>query len=191
MPPTDESDAVLAARAKAGDRPAFDQLILRHKALLYRFVRRYTGNNDDAYDILQDSFIAAWLALRRYDPSRDFATWLRTIALNKCRDFGRRGAVRRRILRLFAFEHAGGKHMHAHVTPDAESPDEQRQRRLDAAIAALPAFYKEPLLLTIVAGLSQQDVATQLKTTTKAIEMRLRRAKKSLVVALADSDGEG
>ena len=59
--------------------------------------------------------------------------------------------------------------------------------QLDQAIACLPAFYKEPLLLTTVSGLSQQDAAAQLKTTTKAIEMRIRRARKKITEALAEA----
>ena len=55
---------------------------------------------------------------------------------------------------------------------------------MDRAIADLPAFYKEPLLLTVVSGVSQQEAADLLKTTPKAIEMRLRRARKKLAQAL-------
>ncbi len=75
------------------------------------------------------------------------------------------------------------------TTQDAaavEARDAVRLRRLDQAIAALPAFYKEPLLLIMVSGLSHQDAAEQLKTSAKAIEMRLRRARKKLAEALAD-----
>ena len=69
--------------------------------------------------------------------------------------------------------------------------ENKRLARLDQAIAALPPFYKEPLLLTTVSGLSQQDAAIQLNTTTKAVEMRIRRAKKKLGEALSDLKKEG
>ena len=181
------SDEALAFQAQQGDKNAFDDLVRRHKAPLYRFVRRHVGDGDDAYDIVQDAFISAWGALKRYDPGRAFAPWLRTIALNKCRDFGRRRAVRRLLLRAKAVEP---------VEPETYETTQQaaavevrgtvRLRRLDQAIAALPPFYKEPLLLTMVSGLSHQDAAEQLKTSAKAIEMRLRRARKKLADALAD-----
>ncbi len=67
------SDEALAAQARQDDRRAFDDLVRRHKAPLYRFVRRYVGDGDDAYDIVQDAFISAWGALKRYDPGRPFA----------------------------------------------------------------------------------------------------------------------
>jgi RNA polymerase sigma-70 factor (ECF subfamily) len=192
---TDEPPALdldLALRAQAGDKRAFDQLVTRHKAGLYRLVRRSIGDEHDAYDILQDSFVSAWLALRRYDPTKPFLTWVRAIVLNKCRDHGRRLAVRRRILKVFALEQPrGASDIAAQLQTEREALDATRLRRLDQAISGLPSFYKEPLLLTAVTGLSQQEAAAQLNTTTKAIEMRIRRAKKKLTEALSDLAGEG
>jgi len=68
----------------------------RHKGWLYQFIRRYVADRDDAYDVLQESFVSAWGALGRFDPERPLEAWLRRIALNKCRDRARRSAVRRR-----------------------------------------------------------------------------------------------
>ena len=98
-----ERDAGLAIQARNGDKRAFTLLMQHTKQPLYRFVRRYIASDDDAYDIVQESYIAAWSALKRYDEQRPFATWLRAIALNKCRDFGRRNAVRARLRILFSF----------------------------------------------------------------------------------------
>lgn len=173
---TTERDAGLAIKARNGDKRAFTLLMQHTKQPLYRFVRRYVANDDDAYDIVQDSYIAAWNALKRYDERRPFATWLRAIALNKCRDFGRRNAVRIKLRQLFSF-----------LLPTAEPPvstetasNDERLQRLDAAIATLPAFYKEPLLLTAISGLSHKEAASQLNTTVKAVEMRVRRARQKL-----------
>lgn len=179
-----ERDAGLAIQARNGDKRAFTLLMQHTKQPLYRFVRRYIASDDDAYDIVQESYIAAWSALKRYDEQRPFATWLRAIALNKCRDFGRRNAVRARLRILFSF-----------LLPTEEPPTstedvqkDDRLLRLDAAIAALPAFYKEPLLLTAISGLSQKDAALQLNTTVKAIEMRVRRARQKLQQELSKDE---
>lgn len=177
--------------AQAGDRAAFDELVLRHKASLYRFVRRYVGDADDAYDVLQNTFVAAWLALRRFDSGQPLGAWLRAIALNKCRDYGRRRAVRRRFLALFASESASGWIQSDHPTAGLESGESRYLRQLDQAIAALPRRYKEPLLLTWVAGLTQRQAAEQLGTSPKAIEMRIRRAKESLGQALLGRPDRG
>lgn len=178
------SDAELATCAREGDRVAFDRLVARHKVQLFRFIRGYVGNKEDAYDLAQDTFVAVWLALKRFDPNRDFAAWLRTIALNKCRDFSRRQSVRRRFLRLFAIEREAQIPVARHLDASVQEGREDQLTRLELAIAELPPFYKEPLLLTAIEGLSQAAVASQLNTTTKAVEMRIRRARKKLADSL-------
>ena len=181
-----ESDEALATRARSGDRTAFDTLVRRHKDAMYRFVRRYLGSADESYDILQETFLSAWLALKRYNPERPFLPWLRTIALNKCRDVGRRRTVWRLFLRAFARETADAQTT-AHLDHERDEAAEldERLARLDRAIAALPALYKEPLLLTTVSGLSQKEAAAMLKTSPKAIEMRLARARARLADTLS------
>ena len=67
------------------------------RAALFRVIRRYVGDEQEAWDLLQDTYAAAWLNIGRYDPARPFEAWLRTIALNKCRDWSRRRLVRRLI----------------------------------------------------------------------------------------------
>lgn len=181
MAAPERPDAVLAVEAQNGNRQAFDQLVVRHKAQIYRIARHYVGNAEDAFDVSQDTFVAAWLGLRRYDAARDFGAWLRTIALNKCRDFGRRQTVRRSATRLFALLDIRNS-----AVPSADALAEQAQeetarlRALDAAIAELPAPHKEVLVLTTFAGLSQQEAAQQLGTSVKAVEMKVRRAKQRL-----------
>lgn len=180
---TENSDPDLIRRAASGDRAAFEIIVRRHKQPLFRFIRRYLGDSDDAYDVLQDTFVAAWTAVGRFDTSRPLVPWLRTIALNKCRDFSRRQTVRRVILSLFASQ------AEPRVSGDISDPQGERLDRLDRAIAELPIFYKEPLLLTTVSGLSHQEAAAILKVTPKAIEMRVRRARQKLAKVLPPAEG--
>lgn len=185
------SDEQLAARAQLNDRAAFESLVRRHKGSLYRLIRRYVGHADDAYDLVQDTFIAAWEALHRYDSGRPFLPWLRTIALNKCRDFGRRQTFRRWIMRAYAAEPSTSQELVEGEAVGAQAArDDERLRRLDQAIATLPAAYKEPLLLTTVGGLTQEAAAAQLRVSTKAVEMRLRRARRKLASMLGQPESE-
>jgi RNA polymerase sigma-70 factor (ECF subfamily) len=185
-PVTSETDAVLAARAVKGDRRAFDQFVARHQEALYRFIRRYVGDADEAYDLLQESFVAAWQALARYDASRPAATWLRRIALNKCRDWGRRRAVRR-----FFYGAADIDAVQLPAAADAAADfSDAALGQLDKAIAALPAQLKEPLLLTVFEGLSQIEAGKALGISPKAVETRIYRARKLLAAALL-GDPEG
>lgn len=188
MKETPDTDETLANLASLGNRAAFETIVRRHKASIFAFVRRYVGQADDANDVLQEAFLAAWLALNRYDPLRPFLPWLRTIALNKCRDYGRRQRVRRLLLLAKAAEPVEAASAEIQSEDMAEA---ERLNRLDAAIAALPPFYKEPFLLTSISGLSHQEAAELLKTTAKAIEMRIRRARTKLETNLRESGGEG
>jgi RNA polymerase sigma-70 factor (ECF subfamily) len=180
----DDRDAVLAARAVNGDRTAFNRIVQRHQERLYRFIRRYVGDADEAYDLLQETFVSAWQALGRYDPARPAATWLRRIALNKCRDWGRRRAVRRFFYGAASLEAADK----APVTLMESDTEEAPLARLDRAIARLPNQLKEPLLLTAFEELSQEAAGRILGITAKAVETRVYRARKLLAEALA-ADG--
>lgn len=182
-PEAEDSDHHLIKRAASGDRPAFEAIVRRYKQPLFRFIRRYIGNSDDAYDLLQDTFVAAWTAAGRFDSSRPLMPWLRTIALNKCRDFSRRQTVRRLILSIFSIE------VEQQTPSDTADPQSERLQELDRAIAELPPFYKEPLLLTVVSGLSHHEAAITLKTSPKAIEMRVRRARQKLAKTLPSGEG--
>jgi RNA polymerase sigma factor (sigma-70 family) len=180
-PSPGESDASLAARALTGDRRAFDNLVIRYQEPLYRFIRRYVGDADETYDLLQETFVAAWQALGRYDPDRSALTWLRRIALNKCRDWGRRRTVRK------FFYHAAPLEAAESATPDADLPADTQEAalaRLDRAIAMLPPQLKEPLLLTMFEGLSQEAAGDILGITAKAVETRIYRARKQLATLL-------
>ena len=184
------ADEALAVAAARGDRASFETLMKRHKEPLYRFVRRYVGQADDAYDILQDSFVSAWSSLGRYDAGRPFVPWLHRIALNKCRDFGRRQAVRRTLLRLVAMEPAVDPPPEPDIV-DAEAQAAGRQQRLNRAIAELPARYKDPLLLTVMEGRSHDEVAKILGISGKAVEMRVYRARQRLREVLGEEETEG
>jgi RNA polymerase sigma factor (sigma-70 family) len=137
------SDSALARLAAAGDDRAFAILVRRHKQGLYRLLRHYSGDPEDAYEAVQEAFIAAWGAMRRYDPQRPFAAWLTTIAINKARDRGRRAAVRRLIFGPEIID--GGEALAAPdlaLGADQAMMEDELAGRLDAAIGQLPAALK-------------------------------------------------
>ena len=184
------TDSELVAGVLGGDEQAFTALMRRHKSWLYLFIRRHTPTSDDAYDILQETFASAWRAMQRYDRDRSLETWLRRIALNKCRDKGRKEAVRRRV---FAFVGAPAAMVEEvpDIAPDAERAQiaSETLKRLDAALARLPAHLREPLVLTSLQGLSQREAAEVLGVGVKVVEMRVYRARKLLAAALQPTDG--
>ena len=181
------SDSALAALAAAGDDRAFSALVQRHKDKLYRLLRRYTADSDEAYEAVHEAFIAAWGALARYDPERPFATWLRTIAINKARDRGRRMVVRRLIFGARGLDHAEVENTVDPATPaDRLVIDQEAARRLDKAIGRLPDTLKGPLLLTAFEGYSQREAGEILGVSSKTIETRVSRARRLLAAHLGD-----
>lgn len=181
-----DTETDLPARAAAGDRAAFSALMRQTKSALFRFVRRYVGDEQEAYDLLQDTYAAAWVGIRRYDPGRPFEAWIRTIALNKCRDWSRRRFVRRLI--------RGGVDLsspEAMAVPDGSEPADERIEaaarlvRLNAELDRLPDQLKAPLLLTAIEGRSQGEAAQILGISVKAVETRLARARRKLSEALS------
>jgi len=187
----DESDGDLVEAALAGDTSAFSTLMSRHKDGLYRFIRRYVGDAEEAFDLVQESFVAAWTALHGFDRSRSFPVWLRRIALNKCRDWSRRRKVRQFFFGAAPLDAADRVAAPRPSDLDSNISTERRLAALDAAIAALPSALKEPLLLTSFEGLSHQEAAQFLHLTPKGIETRIYRAKQRLRAALDKADGEG
>jgi RNA polymerase sigma-70 factor (ECF subfamily) len=182
----DSGDAELVRRALAGEDMAFTQLAAAHKVWLFRFIRRYVGNDDDALDLLQDSLVSAWEALPRYDPTRPLSAWLRQIALNKCRDWTRRNLLRNIVrytgdLDLFAADQRSSN-------PEEALSASQTLLRLDRAIALLPRSLREPLILTVFEGLSQRETARQLCVSEKSVETRLYRARNRLAKVIENAE---
>src|SRR5271166_4936091 len=79
MEPT---DVEAVGRARSGDSNAFRVLVERHSRALFRLAYRMTGNQQDAEDVVQDSFLRAYKQLARFDERASLGTWLYRIAVN-------------------------------------------------------------------------------------------------------------
>lgn len=184
-PLSDRSDPELAALALAGQQSAYGELMRRHRDAVFRLARAQVGDATEALDITQESFIAAFAALARYDGGRPFRLWIARIAINKCHDWARRRAVRRFFTFARPMEEAGS------VADAAQNPEEAVQSqaelaRINAAIAALPANLRDVLVLRAIEGMSQSDAAQILGVGEKAVETRLYRARNKLAERLRD-----
>ena len=174
-----DDDAALVGRCLAGDSGAQRALVERHRAAIWRIARNATGREEDALDIAQETFVAAFAALARYNATRPFGAWLTRIALNKCRDWSRRRAVRR----LFEFGMPEGLESgfpDGAAPPDRIAADRAELAAVSHALATLPTRLKEVLLLRTVEGLSQAETATLLGLSEKTVETRLSRARSKL-----------
>ncbi|MCI4592401.1 sigma-70 family RNA polymerase sigma factor [Sphingobium sp. BYY-5] len=185
MSGSDPDDRALAARALAGQQSAYGALMQRHRDAVYRLARSHVGDSDEALDITQETFVAAFAALARYDGSRPFRVWIARIALNKCRDWARRRAVRR----FFTFARPIDDALDIatlDATPEEAAHSNREIARINAAIASLPVTLKDVLLLRAIEGMNQAEAAQVLGVTEKAVETRLYRARAKLTEILRD-----
>ncbi|WP_336962933.1 RNA polymerase sigma factor [Sphingobium aquiterrae] len=175
----DCSDGELAALALGGRQAAYGELMRRHREAVFRLARLHTANDDAALDITQQSFIAAFAALERFDRSRPMRHWLARIALNKCRDWARR----RKVRALFAFA------VPLDEAPEAADPSTDIERAASdrselahvlKAVNRLPAGLRDVIVLRAIEGWPQAEAAAVLGISEKAVETRLYRARQKL-----------
>lgn len=185
MSAPEPNDGELAARALAGQQSAYGILMQRHRDAVWRLARGHVGDPDEALDITQETFIAAFTALPRYDRTRSFRVWIARIALNKCRDWARRRAVRS----FFTFASPIDEALNladSGASPEEALHSQHELSHIQAAIAALPVALKDVLLLRTIEAMSQADTAQVLGVTDKTVETRLYRARAKLAEILRD-----
>ena len=173
------TDRELAALALSGAQDAYREFLARYKAPVFRLIRGHVGDEGEAMDLTQETFVAGFAALGRYDADRPFRTWISRIALNKCRDWGRRRAVRAFFARALPLESAYDV---AGDSPalDVEAADRAELARVQRAIADLPVNLREIIVLRGVEELSQAETAELLNVSEKTVETRLYRARAKL-----------
>ena len=178
------SDGELAALALGGQERAYREFLRRYREQVYRLVRSTIRDSEEALDITQESFVAAFAALKRYDRERPFKLWISRIAINKCRDWARRRAVRAFFTRAAPIDDAFNLASDG-ASPETEAGDRTELKRVNAAITELPAKLREALILRTVEGMTQAEAAEALNVTEKTVETRLYRARLALTDILA------
>jgi RNA polymerase sigma factor (sigma-70 family) len=174
-------DLPLVRALQAGDESALNELIRKYQEPLFRFICRYTGDEETARDILQETFVRLYFGIQRFRPRAKFVTWLYSIAMNLCRDYARSKQRRQ----SFATESLDASNVHRNVPaanrgPTADVESHERLANLQKAIEELPHDLRTTLLLFAVEGHSQQECAELLGVSTKAVETRVYRARKIL-----------
>ena len=171
-------DEALAARARAGDRSAFGDLVRRHQDGVFRFVSRMLGSRDEAMDLTQDSFLKAWQALPGWRPEARFRTWLYQIARNASLD-----VLRRRGLADFVAVDDAPELRSGEPSPETQAASAQGLRLLEATLLRLPADHREILLLREIEELSYAEIAGVLGVAEGTVKSRIARARSALLQA--------
>jgi RNA polymerase sigma-70 factor, ECF subfamily len=176
-------------RLMAGHDAALNDLMERHAPAVFNFLCRMLGNEAEAQDLAQDTFVRIYQARQRYQPERKFSTWLFTIAANLARDQFR--ARTRHPQTSLDEKPAGdgqtlGETLPAdHASPAQELLAAERAEAVRAAVNGLPDDLREALILCEWEEFSMAEAANVLETTVKAIESRLYRSRQQLRERLA------
>src|SRR5262245_19843136 len=150
----ERDERLLLARAKRGDREAFDQIVRAHLPRLHSFLLRLVGNHEDAEDLAQETLVKAFFALKWFRDESSFSTWLYRIAVHLSRDL-HRSRTRRPLptsLSTVAIQ-----------SRDAGPPEQLARgevtRGLIDALERLPYRLRVVLVLRVFEGLEYRDVA--------------------------------
>lgn len=172
------TDEQLIADYLAGDREALEILIRRHLKPVYSFVCRYVGDAAETDDVTQDAFVRAWRALKKFDRTKKFKTWLFAIAKNAALD----ALKKKRAVPFSEFENEGGENMLAKTLADpALLPTEILERAdiakaLSTALEALSPDYRMVLFLRYNDHFNFREIAESLGEPLHTIKSRHRRA---------------
>ncbi|HEX6565868.1 MAG TPA: RNA polymerase sigma factor [Chthoniobacterales bacterium] len=187
-----DPDAQLMLRLKNGEDQVLNELMGRWQQPLVSFIYRYIGQETEALDLAQETFVRVYETRHRYTVQGKFSTWLFAIAANLSRNYlrwrHRRGdsASEGRYPKKEA-------ELAESVQSDDDSPDQAAMRSesillIKEVVDQLPHDLKTVILLYEYQGLSYDEMASVLGCSTKAVEMKLYRTRKLLRERLLRSD---
>lgn len=182
-----QTDERLLARARAGDREALEELLLRHQARVYRFGLKMCGQRADAEDVSQETLLALARGIRDFRGASSLTTWLYSVARSFC--------IKKR--RRSKFAPSPGQMLdatHERVAGELRSPERgadealaraEVERAIQRALGEVDPLSRDVLVLRDMEGLTAPEVAEVLGISTPAVKSRLHRARLSLREQLA------
>jgi RNA polymerase sigma-70 factor (ECF subfamily) len=186
-PPLDNADALLVARAVAGDQRAFELLVIKYQRRVERLIGRMVRDVDLVEDIAQETFIKAYRALHQFRGDAQFYTWLYRIAVNTAKkfllDLKRDPTVTQSALQSSDDDDETfypGHESTTSETPETELAAKEIAREVNAALEALPNDLKQALTLREMDGMSYEDIAEIMKCPMGTVRSRIFRAREAV-----------
>jgi RNA polymerase sigma-70 factor (ECF subfamily) len=169
--------ADLVAAAQGGDREAFDELVRATYAESYTLALRLTGNEEDARDVVQESYLRAYRGLKRFRGDAQFTTWLYRITANCANTYlGKRSRRRTEALP----EDVEIADVDPERDPAARADATLLRDRLEVALESLPPKLRSVVVLRDVYDLPHEAIAAELGISESAAKVRLHRARRKL-----------
>jgi RNA polymerase sigma-70 factor, ECF subfamily len=175
------SDRELVAIAVSGSDGSFEQLVRRYQRPIAAYVYRMVGNYESALDLTQEIFIKVYNSLHRYRAEFKFSTWIYKIAHNAAVDHLRRTSTRAQS--LVAGTESDSFELpieSAHLTPEQESERKERRGEIESVVRALPANYRELIILRHSQDLSYEEIVEVTGLPLGTVKNRLFRAREMM-----------
>jgi len=177
----------LVAAARNGDPRAFEELVRVTYADTYTLAFRLTGDEEDARDVVQESYLRAFRGLKRFRGDAQFTTWLYRITANcASTHLGRRSRHRHDEL----VDDAPIQDLDLDHDPQARTETNATRDRLTVALRELPPRLRAVVVLRDVYDLPHEAIAAELGISESAAKVRLHRARKKLRESLFPMRGE-
>jgi RNA polymerase sigma-70 factor, ECF subfamily len=176
------SDQVLVERARHGDVRAFEQLVERHRDLVFRVAARIVGP-DEAADVSQDAFLRAFNSLAKFTGEGPFRSWLLQITYNAALST----LSRRRPEPVDPQETGEDEGLVEGFGPAMALERSERTERMEGKIRLLRVEHRSVLVLRDVEGLSYEEIAGATETPIGSVKGRLHRARAELIELLRNN----
>ncbi len=188
-----DSDRDLVRRVQAGDKTAFDVLVLRYQHKLVKLISRYVRDPQEALDVSQETFIKAYRALPRFRGDSSFYTWLYRIGVNTAKNHlvaqGRRPPDTD-VDAQDAERYDVDTILRHHDTPEGEAYRDEVERTVVAALEALPEELRTAITLRELEGLSYEEIARVMDCPVGTVRSRIFRAREAIEKRLGALAGE-
>lgn len=171
------TDEALALQVQHGDRSAFGLLMERYEAKLQRYVRKFLFGYDEADDLVQETFIKAYVNIQGFDTERRFSPWIYRIAHNLCIN-----AIKKKGKESLPFFDPDTLFPHPVEprTTDQDLKEKELRLMLEQCLKQLKPTYREILILYYYEDSSYQVISDILKIPISTVGVRLRRARLAL-----------
>lgn len=181
-----ESDQLLVERAQAGDRGAFDLLVMKYQRRLMRLLKRVVRDPSETEDVVQEAFIKAYRALPYFRGDAAFYTWLYRIAVNTARNYLASLAHRVSATAAQSREqvHALEEQLRDNNTPESVLASKQIALTVNAAVEALPPELRVAIVLREMDGLSYDEIAEIMACPVGTVRSRIFRAREVIAERL-------
>ncbi len=180
-------DNLLVEQVKAGDKKAFDLLVLKYQHKIVNLVTRYVHDVAEAHDVAQEAFIKAYRAIGNFRGDSAFYTWLYRIAINTAKNHlvaqSRRPPLNG-IEAQDAEQFDTDTRLKDRDTPERELLKEEIEATVFAAIEELPEDLKTAITLREMEGMSYEDIAVTMDCPIGTVRSRIFRARESIDRAL-------